>query len=181
MRKHTVAILIGGESRRMGTPKQDVELPSGQTMLDCTVAFAQTLSNSVVIVGGEVAGIRCIQDRREGHGPVAGIEVLLESGIDDRYLVVGCDMPQLSLEVIEPLLQQDEAAVYTHHEAIIGLPLVVLSSALYACTEYLDSGKRSIRGFVETIPHSEISVCDTTAALLQSVNTPDDLNKLAVE
>jgi molybdopterin-guanine dinucleotide biosynthesis protein A len=52
---------------------------------------------------------------------------------------------------------------------------------LDACTEYLDSGKRSIKGFVKTIPHREIAVCDETAALLQSVNTPDDLNKLAVE
>ena len=181
MHKHTVAILIGGESRRMGTPKHDIELPSGQTMLDCTVAFARTLSNSMVIVGGEVGGYRCIQDRRESHGPVAGIEALLESGIDDRYLVVGCDMPRLSLEVIEPLFQQDEAAIYTHHETVIGLPLVLHSSALNACTEYLDSGKRSIKGFVKTIPHTEISVCDETAALLQSVNTPDDLNKLAVE
>ena len=181
MPKRTVAILIGGESRRMGSPKHDMELPSGQTMLDCTVDFARTLSNSVVIVGGEVAGYRCIQDRRDSHGPVAGIEVLLESDIDERYLVVGCDMPKLSLEVIEPLFQQDEAAVYTHRETIIGLPLVVLSSDLHACTEYLDSGKRSIKGFVKTIPHREISVCDKTAALLQSINTPDDLNKLAVE
>jgi molybdopterin-guanine dinucleotide biosynthesis protein A len=181
MHKHTVAILIGGESRRMGTPKHDIELPSGQTMLDCTVAFALTLSNSMVIVGGKVDGYRCIQDRRESHGPVAGIEVLLESGIDDRYLVIGCDMPRLSLEVIEPLFQQEEAAIYTHDKTVIGLPFVILSSALNPCTEYLNSGKRSIKGFIATIPHIEIPVNDETAALLQSVNTPDDLNKLAVE
>ena len=181
MLEHTVAILIGGKSRRMGTPKHDIELQSGQTMLDCTVAFARKLSNSMVVVGGEVAGYRCVQDRRDNHGPVAGIEVLLESGIDDRYLVVGCDMPQLSPEVVKPLLKQDETAIYTHEDMGMGLPLVILSSAVNACTEYLDAGKRSIKGFVQTIPHKEISASDEIVALLQSINTPDDLNKFAVE
>ena len=181
MRRHAVDILIGGESRRMGTPKHDIELPSGQTMLDCTVAFARTVSNNLVIVGGEVDGYRCIQDRRDSHGPVAGIEALLESGIDDQYLVVGCDMPRLSLEVVTPLFQQNEAAIYTNNGTVIGLPFLVLSSALNVCTEYLDEGKRSIKGFVKTIPHTEISVCDEIAALLQSVNTLDDLHKFAVE
>lgn len=181
MQNFTVAILIGGASRRMGTPKHDITLPSGQTMLECMVAFSRTLSNSMVVVGGEVAEYRCIQDRRDSQGPVAGIEALLESGIDDRYLVIGCDMPRLSLGVIEQLFLQDEATIYTHNETVIGLPLFVLSSALNACTEYLDSGKRSIKGFVKTIPHSEIPVCDETGALLQSINTPDDLNKFAVK
>ncbi len=181
MRKQTVAILTGGESRRMGTPKQQSTLPTGQTMLECMIGFGRTLSDQVVLVGSGVAGLLCIPDRRENQGPVAGIEALLESDIDDRYLVIGCDMPQLTLELITPLLQCDQSAVYTHNDTIFGLPVVVHSSDLQACTDYLDSGKRSIKGFVSIIPHDELSICDETAALLHSINTPDDLNKFAIE
>ena len=43
MWQHTVAILIGGQSKRMGSPKHLVELPNGKTMLDMMLEFASTV------------------------------------------------------------------------------------------------------------------------------------------
>jgi len=181
MWEHAVAILIGGYSRRMGSQKQNIKLPSGQTMLECMVAFARDLSEKMVVVGGEVEHFRCIQDRRNDQGPLAGIEALLMSNIDSRYLVVGCDMPNLSLDLVSPLLKINETAIYVNRQNIISLPLVISSTAANACTAYLDSGKKSIRGFVQSIPHTKISIENERGELLRSINTPDDLNKLTIK
>jgi len=181
MWQYTVAILTGGGSRRMGKPKQGVELPGGQTMVERMLEFARSVTDKIVVVGGEIAGCRCIQDHRDNRGPVAGIEALLDSDIDERYLVVGCDMPLLSHELVIPLFQYHETVVYTHHGAVIGLPIVICTSTLAACTDYLDSGSGSIKGFVAKIPHMEIPIGDDDAELLRSINTLKDLDKLAIE
>lgn len=172
---------MGGESRRMGTPKQDVALPCGQTMLEHVLGFAREAAANTVVVGGEIADCQCIPDLREGLGPVAGIEALLESGMDDRYLVVGCDMVRLSVEIVMPLLQANQTAVYSKQGTVISLPLLIHASVLDACIEYLDSGERSIKGFVARIPHIKIPISNDDLRLLHSINTLEDLNKLTVE
>ena len=80
---HTVAILLGGQSTRMGEPKHLAKLPKGNTMLSIMAAFAKQISPQVVIVGGEVQGFNSIQDLRLNAGPVAGIEALLHSNLDE--------------------------------------------------------------------------------------------------
>ena len=74
MWNHTVAILIGGQSKRMGSPKHLVELPNGKTMLEQMLDFALRTADNVVISGGDVDGYISIHDNREKQGPVSGIE-----------------------------------------------------------------------------------------------------------
>jgi molybdopterin-guanine dinucleotide biosynthesis protein A len=66
---HTVAILIGGQSERMGRPKHLVTLPNGKTMLEMMLEFASSVGNKTIILGGEVDGEHCIQDLRKQQGP----------------------------------------------------------------------------------------------------------------
>ena len=143
--------------------------------------FARATAKQTVVVGGEIANCQCIQDHRKGQGPVAGIEALLKSDLDDRYLVLGCDMVRLSLEIVTPLLHTNRTSVYSHRGTIFSLPLLIHGSVLDACTEYLDSGERSIKGFVARISHTEIPIGDNDSRLLHSINTMEDLNKLTIE
>jgi len=182
MWNHTVAILIGGQSRRMGTPKHTLQLPDGRTMLDVMLEFATATASNVVIVGGDAEGFQCIHDTRDKQGPVAGIESLLKSRIDQKYLVVGCDMPQITVEIVTPLLSCcDDAAIFSCDGKHFGLPLMVRSDIRAVCTAYLDSGGRSIKGLISEIPHAEISISEQQLALITSVNTLDDFNNLPIE
>ena len=90
-------------------------------------------------------------------------------------------LPIFSQELVIPLFQYQETVVYTHHGVVIGLPIVICTSILAACTDYLDSGAGSIKGFVAKIPHMEIPIGDDDAELLRSINTLKDLYKLAIE
>lgn len=178
---HTVAILIGGQSKRMGSPKHLVRLQSGKTMLETMLHFASALSKRVVILGGEIQGQHCIPDTRHEQGPVAGIEALLHSKVDTKYLVVGCDMPSITCDSIAPLLQCTTSALFSYNNRLLGLPLFVYGNVSGACSAYLDDGGRSIHGFVTNIENSVIPLREKEAKTLLSVNSPEDLNKFTLE
>ena len=146
-------------------------------MLECMIAFAKKTAKQTVIVGGDIDGYTCLHDLRQVHGPVAGIEALLSSSLDTTYLVVGCDMPLLQPEHVQPLLVQSKSAVFTHENATLGLPLSIHSETHKQCRSYLDSGKKSIRGFVNTIEHATVPVLSENIPFLTSMNTPEEIAK----
>jgi molybdopterin-guanine dinucleotide biosynthesis protein A len=178
---HTVAILIGGQSKRMGSPKHKVILPNGKTMLEMMLEFSSSVGKRTVILGGDIDGQYCIHDLRKQHGPVAGIEALLNSKIDTNYLVVGCDMPTLGKSDVQPLLACKGNAVFSYDNRFLGLPIQIKGEELSLCSAYLDSGGRSIKGFINEIPHTNIDINETRSSALLSVNTRQDLNNLAFE
>ena len=175
---HTVAILIGGQSKRMRTPKQHVKLPNGETMLEAMLSFAKETAKSTVVVGGEVEGLQSIHDRRNKGGPVAGIEALLHSGLDDRYLVVGCDMPMLQIKDVQPLLEFRRTAVFQSKNQLQPLPLLIHTEELERCTTYLNSGKKSLLGFIESTVYESIEIDLTNNPILTNINSPEDLSRL---
>ena len=181
MWQHTVAILVGGQSLRMGTPKQNIELPNGKTMLETMIQFAAATATSIVFVGGDVEGVETIKDLRFQHGPVAGIEALLASGIDEDYLLVGCDMPNLKPKHVQALLQCDGNAVFENEDRLLCLPLKINADALSICSTYLDSGKRSIKEFISQLPHTRVHLPESVSTMYLSVNTPNDLNNLSIK
>ena len=174
---HTVGILIGGQSKRMGSPKHLVELPNGKTMLEMMLQFAASVGKQTVILGGEVGGQQCIPDLRIQQGHVAGIEALLHSNIDTNYLVVGCDMPLLQPSDIAKLLSHNNNAAFSYKNKTVGLPVCLHSDALSTCTAYLDSGGRSIRGFISELPCSTVEITSSQKLILTSLNSQDEINR----
>ena len=106
---------------------------------------------------------------------------MLHSDIDSNYLVLGCDMPCIVKRDILPLLESNSNAVFSHNNVLLGLPLHIHAKEQDACSEYLDSGGKSIRGFVLSIEHTSIPLDTKQACTFLSVNSRDDINKLALE
>jgi len=181
---HTVAILIGGKSSRMGSPKHEVTLPNGKTMMEAMLEFASTTANKTVVVGGTYSNQHCILDHRKGFGPVAGIEALLRSNLDERYLVVGCDMPLLKLETVRPLFGEGDVVVFEGDSNVdfpTPLPLVVSSQASNACSTYLDEGGRSLHGFLRTLVCTVVPRPGGAKKQLSNINTREQLNNCTFE
>ena len=178
MWSHTVAILVGGQSRRMGEPKHRVKLPNGKTMIDMMIEFAESTASAVVIVGGDVEGVQSLHDQRNQQGPVAGIEALLSSGVDEQYLVVGCDMPQLQPADVQPLLSCEGNAVFSYENHILGLPIKISQEMLPNCTSYLDSNKRSMKSFISLCTHTSIPINSSQLETMTSMNTREEITQL---
>lgn len=128
------AVLRGGASRRMGRPKEGVQLPDGRTMLAAVIAALEPICDDVVLLGepalepGQECGSedspssstasfdrakswRVIPDRRRGLGPLAGIESLLLAYPQDTCVVCPCDMPRLTAGLIGRLLAAPDAPI----------------------------------------------------------------------
>lgn len=104
----TLLLLSGGQSRRMGSPK--ALLPVGDTTLIGWLAerlggaFPEVLvsANDGLLVP---TGLRMIRDRRPGGlGPLAGVEAGLAAAGNDALMVVACDMPRVTVELLERLI-----------------------------------------------------------------------------
>ena len=97
------AILAGGLSSRMGTPKAGVRLPDGRTMFGAVYGAVSEVCERVIVLGEcrgvdreEYAGLVHLPDLHPQHGPISGIEALLASGVAESYLVIACDQPLVS-------------------------------------------------------------------------------------
>ena len=98
-----VGILLGGSSRRMGTPKHELRLTGESTLLDRMIAIAGSLSETIVLCGDGATDHPCprVEDRAGSTGPLAGIEALLHHVDEGRCLILPCDMPGLEVDDLQ--------------------------------------------------------------------------------
>jgi molybdopterin-guanine dinucleotide biosynthesis protein A len=180
---HTGAILAGGQSRRMGSPKEGVRLWDGRPMLEhVSDALARLCARLVVV--GECRGYRLLDDvtrvpdLHPGSGPLAGIEALLASGLDEAYLVAACDQPFLTSDLLRGLLRGDPARpcfFLGEGGRVHPLPAYLPSSWLPMVSEAVREGRLSVR---KLIAESEVCWAPLAAqgeACLASVNSRAEL------
>jgi molybdopterin-guanine dinucleotide biosynthesis protein MobB len=103
-------VLIGGASRRMGTPKHLLTL-DGTTFLERVLAAVEPAVRGVVLLGaGEVTGARAgtprVADAPGVEGPLAGILAAMRWAPNHAWLVAACDLPRVTADAVEWLLAQ---------------------------------------------------------------------------
>jgi len=106
-------VLVGGSSSRMGREK--ALLPYGEaTLVEHVAAQVAAAAGSVALVGSSARcaelGLTLRPDNFPGGGPLAGIQAALAASSAPWNLVVGCDMPALTVDFLEGLLAAAETA-----------------------------------------------------------------------
>jgi molybdopterin-guanine dinucleotide biosynthesis protein A len=104
-------VLIGGKSSRMGSPKHLIAAEDGETWLERSVSTLEPEVSSVVISGaGDIpdtlASYQRIADIPGVAGPLSGIASAMRYNPAVSWLLLACDMPGISSEAINWLLQQ---------------------------------------------------------------------------
>ena len=100
-------VLAGGRSRRMGTDKADITL-GGRTFLEIQVRKLQLLGAADILISGKQAflpGTCCIPDMTPGIGPLGGLMSCFPSASQRYALVLGVDVPLISVSTLEGLLK----------------------------------------------------------------------------
>jgi len=185
-RPPTAAILAGGESRRMGQPKEGVLLPDGTPMIARVISVLHTVCRQVVIVGAcrgfQIPdGVLHLPDLHPGEGPLAGLETLLASGLDDRYLLAGCDQPLLTPDLLRRLTGCEAEVCLFHtgnEEDFFPFPGVYSVALLPLVREALSSSRRSMKRLIQQARVTRLPLSPAEASLLRSINTPDELAAL---
>ena len=182
-------MLAGGESRRMGRDKLVLEV-GGVPLLRRVRDALSTRCAEVIVVGGEAArleGVRWIPDERRGLGPLAGVEAGLAAARNRPVFVAAGDMPFLSVDLIDYLLErldeQGVAAVVPRHGGRVH-PLCAAydREILPHVASALDGGVRSVREMLEIIDsveyvEKELRRFGDPDLYLMNVNSPEDLER----
>lgn len=173
------AILAGGASRRMGRPKQTLELGDGRPMIEHVREHLAAVCDDVVTVGGDGADI---PDGQPGQGPMAGLDALLSSGRDERYLVCPCDMPLVTAEMFASLAESagdTPAAFRVEGESKFRpLPLYVPTAVRDDVARHLNNGRRVVRELLRETGVRVVDVPEGWATRLEGINTPAEYEAL---
>src|ERR1700729_265179 len=103
-------ILAGGESSRMGVDKGLLEI-AGVPMIARAARLVESVVGSPVVVVGtpekyRELRLRAIADDWPGCGPLGGIATALAASDAEWNLIVACDLPYLTREWLQYLLQR---------------------------------------------------------------------------
>jgi molybdopterin-guanine dinucleotide biosynthesis protein A len=193
-------VLAGGSSRRLGHDKRRLRLwgETEPTLLEHTVSVVARLCRDVVVVLNDpetwpkLPG-RIAADVYPDGGALGGIYSGLLTIQHDYALVVACDMPFLSVDLLHAMLARprdyDVLVPRSLHPGTTRNPLGVESlHAIYskACLEpmrmILESGQRQITAFypqvrVAYVKPEEIRRFDPAGSSFMNINTPEQMAK----
>lgn len=106
----TGIILAGGKSSRMGVNKALLEI-NGKTVIETICDELDSIVNNIIIVTNsfedyQFLGRKMVKDEWREMGPLAGIHAGLSASETKLNLIVACDMPFISAELGNILLEQ---------------------------------------------------------------------------
>jgi molybdenum cofactor guanylyltransferase len=106
-------VLAGGRSRRMGREK--ALLPyRGTTLVEYVARTVQEAAGSVTLIGDPAKfghlGWPVLPDEVPSLGPASGIYTALRASATDWNLILACDMPAISVDILRELLRLAETA-----------------------------------------------------------------------
>lgn len=106
-------VLAGGQSSRMGRDKALLRV-DGRTLLEVVAERVGEACGGVTIIGPPEVygglGFETLPDGTAGQGPLGGIETALTAGGANWSLVVACDMPNLTVDLLLQLVNAAEQA-----------------------------------------------------------------------
>ena len=107
-------ILAGGKSRRMGRDKARLEL-AGRPLLARQIELARELGADKIFISGRAGadyaafGCEVLFDFYPEAGPLAGVERGLATATAPFLLVLAVDLPRMTVEFLQRLLQKCRA------------------------------------------------------------------------
>jgi molybdopterin-guanine dinucleotide biosynthesis protein A len=178
-------VLAGGKSRRMGHDKAllnrdgESQLAFATGVLSACVdrVFVSTRADQKDDI--ERGQYEQIVDRYDDIGPIAGILSALEEHPDVDWLVVACDLPNISEETMRNLLQHrgGEQPFTAYKSSYDGLPeplcAVYHSGCIEILRQFVNDGLNCPRKILMRSQTHLLTQTDPRA--LDNVNTPDDL------
>jgi molybdopterin-guanine dinucleotide biosynthesis protein A len=166
-RQLTGILLVGGSSRRFGSPKALARF-EGETLAERAWRLLEDACQERIAVG-RLEGLPFPTLADAGTGPVAAIAAGLRDASHDVAVVIPVDMPLLTPDALRLLAAAcREAAV-----AQAGpLPCAVARRALPA----FETGERRLRTVLDGLDTARVEL---DPSLLANVNEPADLRRIA--
>jgi molybdopterin-guanine dinucleotide biosynthesis protein A len=179
------AVLAGGRGTRLGEPKAVVEL-AGRPLIGYALEALVGTGLDVVVVAKRDTPLPELDvpiwyERDEPVHPALGIATVLQRSPTDSVLVVGCDMPFVTTELLAHLASLPHPLALPSAGGRLH-PLIGLYARGLATAFAFSLGGHSLQQTVAELgPHlideSELEQFGDPKRLLFNVNTPEDLER----
>lgn len=176
----TVAILVGGDSSRMGTDKALYEVDGSAMAIRVAAAATAAGANEVLLIGGTQARAKKLsgiwkKDLYPGEGPLGGVITALKASSHDSVVVLSCDMPFVTDAVISSLVRG-----LTDAQATVGrtdrLNWLCAAWSKQECLKTLESvWKRNERAVHRAAVLLDVAEVPVPAVAVRNINSPADL------
>ncbi len=182
----TVAVLIGGDSSRMGTDKATYPVDGVPMAARVVSAAREAGAAEVLLVGGPQSRAKGLdgtwkKDAFPGEGPLGGVITALKASANDTVVVLSCDMPFITGAVIASLADglSDAQATVGRTDRLNWL------CAAWSRDECLASlqgvWKRNERAVHRAAVLLDVLEVPVPAVAVRNVNTPADLEPVVEE
>jgi molybdopterin-guanine dinucleotide biosynthesis protein A len=185
--KTAAAIVAGGGARRFGGQDKGRLVVAGRTIIVRQVEVLQRVASELLIVAPDAARFadlpaKVVPDRLPGLGAIGGIDAALHATASHRVIVVACDLPFLTAELLARLVSlstgHDGAWVRTGRGVE---PLVACygTAARDRVAAFIEAGGRKASDLGGVLNMAELASPDLDrfgdpARLLANINTPGD-------
>lgn len=180
-----IAILAGGESKRMGRDKRGICF-DGETLLERTVRVARGSDRRVVVVGGGKPDgwrdeeVEFLPDFVPGaRGPIVGLATAL-SACDGDVLLLPCDLPLLTADLVDwlcsslPALARESGALVLNGDQPEPLLSLYRPSLLPLLKDRVASSHRSLHRMTAGGDFARVDLPERFREETLNMNRPED-------
>jgi len=185
MEKVTISILCGGKSSRMQSEKGLV-LFQGTPFIEHIIAAALPISNEIQLVTNtsdyDYLSYRKIKDIELDKGPIGGIYSALVHSESEINLMLSCDIPLISTELLSELIAKHtadfEVSVFSETNKIHPLIGIYSKKIIPILKRAIDENDLKMMRLLDKVNHQIIEVAEERSKQFRNVNSLAELNEL---
>lgn len=177
-------ILAGGKSSRMGTDKGLLRF-QGKIIVEHLIETCKVLTDNILIVSQHSDytefGVPVFADIIPEKGPLGGLYTGLTHSNSDLNLVLPCDYPLISVEIIEFLLENhsnEEVLFLESNGKQHPMPGLYMRKLVPKLKDPIEKGKLKLMDFIRSCDYRILECPEQLASQLKNVNTMNEFENL---
>lgn len=182
----TGVVLAGGKSSRFGENKALSRI-GDKNFLSHIIDLLKPFSKEVLISGSypeyNKLQERIIEDEKPGLGPVGGIYSALKNSSTEKIIVLTCDMPLVTTEIISYMLSGNFNAdvIGWNHDGNRGqFPLLVSKKILPLLEANIEQNRLSVKQIFKHESSLQLKIPEEWKSCFANVNTMQDYREINV-
>ncbi len=179
--KLTAIILAGGKSSRMGQDK-GLMLFNEKPMIQYVIDGVKPLVNEIIIIANnnqyQKFGYPVYQDLIKNKGPLAGIYTGLTHSTTTKNIVLSCDVPFVSQQLIQELINHCndvEVVIPEKNKITHQLIGVYDKSCTVIFKKELENNQLKLKLAIEKLNYKIVDANHIKAKLFTNINSKDDI------
>lgn len=181
----TGIVLAGGKSSRMGTDKGFLML-NNKPFVQYSIDALKPLVSEIIIVSDnpdyDVFGYKRIADAIKDSGPISGICSGLQASKNVYNLVLSCDIPLITSEVLKKLIDaiDDTSEIIQAESNGKSMPLVAVykKSIAYIFYKFLQEDERRLRVAIKSCQFKNVVLDKALENTTMNINTKEEFKQI---